>query len=300
MAAPRTDTPAVLIMNPAAGRGLARRKTESAVRALQAAGLEFELEQTEAPEHATELARRYAAAGARLIIAAGGDGTVHEVAQGMWDTEADLGVLPLGSGNDFAQVHGIPADLEEAVRVVVAGRTGYSDVGRFGPRTFFNTLGIGFDAEASLESRRIRWLRGDPLYLLAVLRTLNRFRGMPMKIVSPGYERDASTFFIMVGIGKQEGGGFRLTPDALTDDGLFDLCVVEEIPIPSIIRLIPKAMKGTHTDQPWVRMHRAAEVSITIEQPYVLHADGQLYRPGPGKLDCTCLPRALRVRMGPV
>ena len=300
MSDPVAGGPSVLIVNPVAGRGLTRRRESEAIRALQAAGLEFEVERTEAPEHATDLARRAVAAGARRIIAFGGDGTVHEVAHGMWDSEAELGVLPFGSGNDFAQAHGIPSDVAGAVEVLMHGREGKTDVGRFGQQTFVNTVGIGFDAEVSLESRRIRYLRGDLLYLLAVLRTLNRFRGMPMRIEAPGLERDDFTFFITVAIGQREGGGFNLTPDALVDDGLFDLCVVDQISIPRIIQLIPKGMKGTHTGQPYVTMHRTPTVSITIDRHYVLHADGQLYRPGPGTLECTCRQPALKVRMGPL
>lgn len=300
MTEPLDESPAVLIVNPTAGRGLTRRREEEAVRALRAAGMEFEVERTEAPEHATDLARRAVAAGARRIIACGGDGTVHEVAHGMWDSEAELGVLPFGSGNDFAQAHGIPSDVEGAVRVLMHGTPGRTDVGFFGQMTFVNTVGIGFDAEVSLESRRIRYLRGDMLYLLAVLRTLNRFRGMPMRITAPGYERDDFTFFITVAIGQREGGGFNLTPDAVVDDGLFDLCVVDRVSIPKIIQLIPRGMKGTHTDQPYVTMHRTPSVSITIDRHFVLHADGQLYRPGPGTLEFTCRRQALKVRMGPV
>ena len=289
----------VLILNRTAGRGDAGRHEHEAVTALRNAGVAFDLLHTEAPEHATELARQAASEGASCIIAAGGDGTVHEVASGMWNSDAVLGVLPMGSGNDFAQAHGIPKKLDEAAVLVRDGTTGLSDVGRFGDRTFFNSLGIGFDAEVSVRSRRIRRLKGDLMYLVAVLGTFRHYRAPMYRIEAPDYQRNDTTYMITVAIGQREGGGFTLAPDALIDDGLFDLCVVDDIPIRTAVRMIPRAMKGTHTNLPFVTMLRVPHVTIDRGAAIILHADGQIYEVGSGRLEVTCEPRALRVRMAP-
>jgi len=289
----------VLILNPTAGRGRAGRHEHEAVQALQNAGVPFELLHTEAPEHATELAREAASQGAECIIAAGGDGTVHEVASGMWDTDAVLGVMPLGSGNDFAQAHGIPGDLVGAAELICAGGVGHTDVGRFGERSFFNTIGIGFDAQVSLRSRSIQRLRGDLMYLAAVLGTFRHYRSPRFTISAPGYDREDRFYMIMVAIGQREGGGFTLAPSAVVDDGLFDVCVVDDIPIRTAVRMIPRAMKGTHTTLDFITMLRVPRIRIETEPPILLHADGQIYRIGEEVLEITCEPKALAVRMPP-
>ncbi|MFO7768174.1 MAG: diacylglycerol kinase family lipid kinase [bacterium] len=288
---------AVLILNPVAGRGRARKREPAVLQALCSAGMRVELLETEAPGHATELARRAHREGAELIIAAGGDGTVHEVAQGVWGTDAVLGVLPLGSGNDFATSHRIPRDLEAAARVLTGGPVRVTDVGRFGDRAYFNTMGIGFTVEVTAQSRRLKRLRGIPLYLAAVMKSFASYASIPLEIETPGFHRERPTYFITVAIGVCEGGGFHLTPDALTDDGLFDVCIVDHVSTPTALRILPRALKGTHTGHETVTMLRVPTIRISAPHDIFVHADGQLYDTGRDTLVCTCERGALRVRV---
>lgn len=288
---------AVVILNPTADRGGAAKKENTSLEALRETGLKFDLLHTAEEKHATMLARDAAAAGADLIVAAGGDGTVHEVAQGMWDTDAVLGVMPMGSGNDFAQAHGIPRDLERAAAIIRSGKTGRTDVGRCDDWTFFNTVGIGFDACVSKYSRRIKRLRGNLLYLAAVLQTFRKYRSTHFVVDAPGYSRSEPTYLVMVGIGPREGGGFTLAPDAIVDDGMFDVCIVDDIRVPTVLRMIPRAMKGTHTDMSFVTMLRVPVIRISTTIPIMLHADGQIYHTGKTTLAFDCKQGGLRVRM---
>ncbi len=289
------DCPAVLIMNPIAGRGLSRQKERVVLEALRKAGIDFTLYHSEAPRHATELARQAAADGAGMVIVGGGDGTAHEVATGILDSDVAIGVIPLGSGNDFAGSQGIPMDLNDAVSVLRQGRVRLSDVGEFGEWFFFNTLGIGFGPTVTINARKFKRLRGYPLYLVTVIKSLFVYRSMPLVIEAPDFHHDKLTYMLIVGIGTREGGGFMLTPDAVLDDGLFDLCVIDDMSIPNILRVLPKATKGTHTNLPTVTMLKVPSLTVTAQEPIVLHADGQIYETGVTRLELTCRPRSLRV-----
>ena len=286
--------PAVLIINLVAGRGLMKNKEPETLDALKNAGVEFTLHHSEEPGHATELARQAAADGVKLIIAGGGDGTVHEVAAGMWDSDATLGVIPLGSGNDFAGSQGIPMDVEGAARLIGEGVVRYSDVGRFDKWAFFNTLGVGFGPTVTINARKHKFLRGLPLYMVTVMQTLFGYSSISIALEAPGYSREKLTFMLVVGIGTREGGGFPMTPDAVLDDGLFDLCFVDDISIPARLRVLPKATKGKHTDLQVVEMLKVPSLKIRTGEPIVLHADGEIYETGP-ELELECLKQALKV-----
>lgn len=290
---------AAIIVNPVAGRGLVESRERDLLATLKSAGIDFTLVHTRAEGHATELAREAVREGADTIIAVGGDGTVHEVACGMWDSDAVLGVVPMGSGNDFAGSHGIPIDLEGAIAVLKNGVVRLSDVGHFGQNFFFNTVGLGFGAAVTVYSRRHKRLRGYILYLVTVIQSLFRYRAIPMLIRTPDLTRDDLTFYLTIGIGNREGGGFRIVPDAILDDGLFDICIIHNVSIPTALRVLPRATKGMHTDLPFVTMARTPSLHMQTEEPILLHADGQIYDTDVTELDFSCSPRALRVRMAP-
>jgi len=286
-----------LIVNPIAGRGLVRQREPDIVDALKATGLEFSLFHTQAEGHAKELARDAARDGFDTIVAVGGDGTVHEVATGMWDSNAILGVIPSGSGNDFVGSQGIPEDLEGAISVLTDGVVGRSDVGLFGEHCFFNTISMGFGAAVSVYSRRHKRLRGFPLYLVTVIQSLFMYRSIPMMAETDDFKWDDLTFMLTVGIGNREGGGFRVVPDAVTDDGIFQICIIHDVSIPMALRKLPQISKGKHTHLPIISMVEAPRIRITAEEPILLHADGEIYETGLTVLDVSCRLQALKVRL---
>jgi YegS/Rv2252/BmrU family lipid kinase len=286
-----------VIVNRTAGRGLVRQRENRIVDALKAAGFELTLFHTMAEGHATELAQDAAREGFDTIVAVGGDGTVHEVAAGMWASEATLGVIPCGSGNDFAASQGIPSDIDAAVAVLADGVVGRSDVGLFGEYCFFNTIALGFAAAVTVYSRRHRRLRGYLLYLVTVLQSLFMYRSIPMVAETDGFRRDDLTYMITVGIGNREGGGFRVVPNAVTDDGMFEICIIHDVSIPTALRYLPVISKGEHTDLPIITMLDAPRIHISTDEPILLHADGQVYQTGVTELEVSCQPRALKVRL---
>lgn len=298
--------PMKVILNPVAGKGHGAR-IEGEVRGLlRAEGLDFELVHTDGTWHAADLAESAAREGYDLVVAAGGDGTTHEVVNGLM-AAADggeagtLGILPIGSGSDFAHSVGVPPDLAAACRLLARGQARIVDVGRVtlgdgSSRYFDNTLGIGFDGVVTVEARKVRRLRGIALYLPVVLKTvLVSFRAPLVTIEYDGQARTMPTMMIVVANGPREGGGFFVAPDAVPDDGLFDLSITREVGRLEMLGLVPHFMKGTHVDREPVTMARARQVTITSPDSLVAHADGEILCTDGHRIECEILPRRLRV-----
>jgi YegS/Rv2252/BmrU family lipid kinase len=315
------------ILNPAAQNGRAARHREALEAVLHAEGLAFTLTETAEPGHAVHIARE-AARVADAVVAIGGDGTIHEVARGISGTEAVMGVLPLGTGNDFAHAVGMPDDLREAVRALRAAEPKAVDLGRVrwrergpdGAETerevlFANCLGIGFDALAALSARRYKVLgSGRTAYLAGVFETLWTWRQPQVEVVvstdveaegaavpfgipeGEGERLHAGRFFLIeVGNGFSIGGGFLLTPEAVVDDGLLDVCLIERISRLRVLRLLPTTFRGAHVGEPEVTMRRVHRVTVRSASPLPVHADGEAITAAALALDIAVLPGALRV-----
>ncbi len=301
-----------VILNPAAGNrraGQARARLEAA---LEATGVPFEIVVTERPNHASALARR-AAAYADAVVAAGGDGTVHEVAAGLLGADrAALGVIPLGTGNDFADVLGLPKRTPDAVRALLAAEAVPTDGGtvrwreagdgRWHEAVFINAVGIGFDALVAAEAERTKWLRGVSGYAAAVLRTLRRWTQptVEARSLGPGGAwREVyrgPLFLAAVGNGTSVGGGFRLTPEARLDDGLLDLCLVAgPLALRRILRLMPRAFRGHHLGEPEVTAERIRRFSLRTEHGVPVHLDGEVLTRSAVEVTVAVQPGAFRV-----
>jgi diacylglycerol kinase (ATP) len=248
--------PIKIILNPTAGRGYGAKAEPELRRLLALEGVQYELVLTEAPWHAVELAREAAGGGFGMVVAAGGDGTTHEVANGLMAAAeeghagATLGIIPIGSGSDFAHTVGVPPDLVGACRRLAHGRLRVVDVGRVTlpgsnghSRYFDNTVNIGFGGVVTVEARKIKRLRGIPLYLLAVLKTVFLYHRAPLVTIAyDDQERTLPSLMICVANGPREGGGFLVAPHAQPDDGLFDLCITSEVSQLQMLGLIPYFM----------------------------------------------------------
>ncbi len=288
-----------LIANPIAGRGRGREALPAAEEALRRQGLQFVTEVTSRPLEAMEIARQAAEEGYQLVVAMGGDGTSHEVANGLLssdNSEVALGLIPIGTGNDFASMFDTPTDLEAVARRLGEGKTRLIDIGRVGDRYFVNALGIGFDALVSVEALKIQhFLSGLPLYLAAVFITLKEYQIPHITVEFDGERLSMPMTLLCVANGKREGGGFLLTPDAENDDGLFDICLARGLGRLGILRLLPEAIKGTHVDKEPVTMARAKRVILDSPDPLPVHADGEILYTDAHHLEIEIIPRRLRV-----
>lgn len=310
---PPTTTPrrtALVVLNPAAGHHRTGRLADRAMAALAAAGLDATLVRTEGPRHAEALARE---ATADLVIAAGGDGTVQEVAAGLASgaaTEAvgsagpALGVLPLGTGNDFARLVGMPRGLDEAASVLATGEALPLDAlvvrwleapdGPWLDGLCVNALGIGFDASVAVEVARFKRLPGQLAYLAAVLKAWRAWqrpqvrierlasgvrldeRGEPGERTAAGTLYEGPLFLADLANGRAVGGGFRFTPTASPADGLLDLVLVDGVRLGRLPALLAALAKGHHLSAPELRAERLPALRLTSDRPIPLHFDGEV------------------------
>ena len=238
------------------------------------------------PTHATALARQAAEDGYHLVIAAGGDGTVHEVINGLMQVPAEtrprLGIVPLGSGNDFAHTVGIRTNPAEALKQVFTGQPTRIDLGRFDigrgePEYFDNTFGMGFDATVTIRSHRITLLRGFLMYLVAVLQTIALNHEAPrMQIETDQGSWDEETIMFVVCNGPREGGGFLVAPGSVVNDGVLNYAAIRHVSRLMMLRLIPEVMKGTHGRFKQVRLGQLNKLQLRSEKPMTIHADGEV------------------------
>ncbi len=273
-----------IILNPEAGRGKARRIFSMLPDYLRRNGVPFHLESTNAPGHAQDIAKRMKN-NYEIILAAGGDGTLNEVTEGMAGSKTALAVLPIGSGNDFNRMIRIPKRMDKAINTILNGKKKLQDLGQIyfwnslgekKKRLFINTLGIGLDAEIADETKNIKWLRGLPLYLLAAFKALKKHSSNEYRITAGKKTWSEKAFLICIGNGCFEGGGFNLLPQASLDDSLLDMCLIKRIPVLKAVKLLPALIKGTHAKKKSIIMHRIREISIESKTPFVLHSDGEI------------------------
>jgi diacylglycerol kinase family enzyme len=287
-----------VIFNPTAARGRARRRLHDLQHTL---GADVILQPTQRPGHAEELAQQAVAAGFDVVAAAGGDGTVHEVASGVLRAgrrEVVFGVLPLGSANDYVYSLAAADNSGPAVHQVDAGIV-CGEGGREG--YFVNTLGLGFSGAVALESRRIHWLQGLALYGLAFFRALCFHYQRPIMTVDVDQEsRQVPTLSLTVALGQREGS-FVVAPQAVLDDGWFDYLHVGALPRREVLRYLPRLASGGQlpADHPRLWQGRCRQLRLRSEKPLTVHLDGEFFsRPEDGvrSLEVRILPRALRVQ----
>jgi diacylglycerol kinase (ATP) len=290
-----------VILNPAAGRGAAARVRGVVERELAAAGARFTVAETARRGHAAELAQAAARDGWPAVVAVGGDGTVHEVVNGLMlaadgGPSVPLGIVGVGSGNDFALLAGVPRDAAAAVRRMTEVEPRAVDVGRVGAEWFTNGVGIGLDARVAIEVDRRRRFRGLAMYLYALVNVLRVFHPPRMTVELDGRQvGDGPMTLVTVGNGGRHGGGFWICPDARIDDGILDLCICTRLGTLGILRFLPRVMRGTHTTASCVRMLRGTRVRVTSPDPLPVHADGEVIADDARELVIELHPGRLRV-----
>jgi diacylglycerol kinase (ATP) len=239
------------------------------------------------PGHAIELAHEAAEEGYELVVAAGGDGTVHEVVNGLMQAPPDrrphLGVVPLGSGNDFAYSIGMDTRPGFALRQVLTGSPLAVDIMRLcdglGRCEYVdNTVGIGFDATVVIRSRNVRFVTGFLIYLVSVLQTIalnHEAAHLQVKTDQEAWQED--TLMLVLCNGPREGGGFLVAPQARNTDGILDYAGVRRVSRPMMLRLLPEVMRGTHARFPQVRTGQFRKLELESDRPLYIHTDGEIY-----------------------
>jgi len=298
-----------IILNPTAGKGAAKQNQPKIEDLCRQNGLDYKLTETERPWHAAELTIQAVEEGFDVVVAVGGDGTSNEVLNGLMLAKeklgktAALGILCAGRGNDFAYGVGVPADLKDGCEALAAGRRITMDVGKVtgglypGGRYFGNGIGVGFDTIVGFEAAKFKRLSGLPVYLIAALKTLFLYFKAPhLRLDFNGSSVTEKLIQISIMNGRRMGGLFMMAPEARPDDGLFDLCFVNEISQLRMIGMIVKYIKGTQADDPAVFTGRAPGVKIeALEGGLAVHADGETIAEEGSSLQVECLKQQIEV-----
>lgn len=265
------------IVNPIAGSGRAKEQFIKAYALLTASGATCEAVYTEYPGHARELAQKAYENGERTIVSVGGDGTNQEVGSALSLTDAKLGILPFGTGNDFARVLKIPQDVEASVGILLRGNTKRIDAAMANERFFLNVAGFGFDAEVVRYTEKYKKrFNGMLPYLMGIFKALTHLKPIEMEVEADGERFHERAILISACNGTHLAGGMHVAPLADPCDGLFDFCVVKDMSVFTFLTILPRYIKGKHLDSPHIRYFKAEGAKINCESGNVLNLDGEL------------------------
>ena len=291
-----------LLANPTAGRGNADQILDAVTGRLTASGALVEHLIGDDAEHALELARKAAADGVDTVVTLGGDGMVHVAVQALAETEVSLGVVPLGTGNDFARALGIPAgDPLAAADVVVRNHPRRIDLGRSDDTWFATVLAAGFDAAVNERANAMRWPHGDLRYTLAALSVIRSWKPVPYRLeiedaTGATTVREQEAMLLAIANTESYGGGLRIAADCDPADGLLDAILIKPVSRLEFLRVFPGVRQAKHLTHPAFERIRARR--ITASAPGVIaYSDGE--RLGPLPLDVECVPSALGVLVPP-
>jgi diacylglycerol kinase (ATP) len=296
-----------VILNPYANRWRAQQQIETVTAALQQLQRPFYLTPTSRPQEAIGLAETAIRAGCEMIVAAGGDGTINEVINGILratpeaETSRPFAIIPLGSANDFGQMAGLPATIAESVALIGHGRTRPVDVGLVllgeeaaaRRRYFLNNSAVGMEPMVTLENIKMKRLRGELRYLVALVRALRRLQAWQMEITGDSLNYKGPVYLLSVCNGPRTGG-FMMAPRAVIDDGRFDLVFAPEVPKMTVLAILLRLLRGTHIEHPAVTYTGATHLTLHSQPGTPVHTDGELvgeaetavsYRLLPGKLN---------------
>jgi YegS/Rv2252/BmrU family lipid kinase len=296
-----------LILNPCADHGRGQQKQGAIAEAARPFG-GMEVVLTEYAGHGTELARQAAEAGFDVVVAAGGDGTISDVVNGLMQTAVPrphLGIIPLGSGNDLAWSLGIPHDdIATAVAIIFQGHICQMDLGfvrdnRGHTRYFDNNLGVGFDAQVVIETEKIKRIHGFLMYIWATLRTIFFYFNKPtLTMQFDDVTVQEAVIFVTFGLGVRHGGGYFITPAARHDDDLIDTCLVRPVSRLTMLVMLLRVMRGTHVTHPAITMRQNRKITIQADADLPIHVDGEVFaypEDHVRQLTVTSLPAAIGV-----
>jgi len=287
-----------VILNPNAGGGLAEKDWPAIREELIVNGFEFDVVRTRFRLDAMELAIRSVETGFRRLIIVGGDGTLNEVANGIMNQrfvsphEILLAMVSVGTGNDWIKTHGISSDYKKAIEQIKQGRTIVQDVGKLvyqngNPQTetryFINSAGIGFDAKVVqyIQPLRDKGKNGKGIYMRGLLSSMFTHKNIRTLLHFNDQRIETPVFNLTLGIGQYKGGGFKMSPNAIPDDGMFDITLASKISKYKLIRSLPKILGGKVEKIKYFHFFTASELTLYPENKICIEADGEFlgYKP---------------------
>jgi len=293
----------IFIVNPTAGGGSGKAILPELEEQLGKRSLEAEIVLTERHGHATEISEKYLSLDYTHIIAVGGDGTMNEVARPLiHQKHICTGLVPAGTGNDFIQILGFPDRLKgDLWDNFFAEHTISMDVGKVNGMYFLNGMGLGFDAQVAaenyIEPGEVAKGSGKSKYIWHILKTLLFYKECKVKITSRNEEKNSDCFINTISIGRRFAGSFFLTPEALADDGLLDICMIRRLNLLQRLKILTMVPKGTHISDPKVDYYQTEKLNIAFGEKVPFHVDGELYFDT--NFEVELLPAALNIIYNP-
>ncbi len=288
----------VFIVNPEAGGGFAKTLVPALKEMIGKHGIDAEVVFTERSGHATELSETYLKNGFGYIIGIGGDGTLNEISRPLINNKnVTIGIIPAGTGNDFIQILGFPNRFEVADwETFFRAETISMDAGTVNGMVFLNGMGLGFDAQVAAENYTAPGKvkkGGKYKYIWHIVKTLLFFREKKMKVVNTGGSHETDCFINTISIGRRFAGGFYLTPKAIANDGLLDVCMIKRLSLPERFSILLKVPKGKHIDDKRVNYYQTKGLRLEFQEEVPFHVDGELNFAS--KFDVSIIPGALKV-----
>lgn len=290
------------IINPIAGNGFAISLTGKLEEMISRYNLQADLVFTTKKGHATELSRQFMERGYKYIIGVGGDGTFNEIAAPLINNKSIItGLIPAGTGNDFIQITGFPGRFEEKHwEIFFKQKTMAMDVGQCNGKHFLNGMGLGFDAQVASENYtengevKTGW---KYKYIWHILKTLLFFKEKKMTVLIDGNKSETDCFINTVAIGRRFAGSFFLTPKAIANDGLLDVCSIKRLSLPQRLKILLMVPKGTHINDKKVNYYQTEKLSIEFPRKVPFHVDGELFFSD--KFEIGVIPGALNIIYNP-
>jgi len=280
----------LFIVNPMSGRGRAAKNISKLESLLGKKEVDYKMIKTSSPGDAKNIASERRK-DFDIVSVFGGDGTMNEVLNGLVGGNTPMSIIPIGTGNDFARSANLPMKMEPALDNILNGKPISYDIGLFNnERYFINVIGIGFDAFANIQSRKIKRLRGTMVYVVAVFKTLRQWTSVKMKIQMDDKEIEGLSYLTCIANGWSVGGGLSLAPNANLNDGLFDICHVSDISAGKIVRHFSRLMNGKINDFSEVSLHRSKKIKIASNDYLPMHLDGEIIEGENKEFDIEIIP----------
>ncbi|WP_291566581.1 MULTISPECIES: diacylglycerol/lipid kinase family protein [unclassified Clostridium] len=271
----------LFIINPVAGKGRSLEYIDKIKNYFDDLHEEYIIEITKYKDHAIEIAKEYTSKDTYRVFAVGGDGTINEVLNGLIGSDSVLCVIPTGTGNDFVRTLYKDKDIEDVLDSLISGQEHYIDLAKSNDRYFINIASVGFDAEVVYNARMFKNRRFIPssfAYILSVIYTAFNFKSINMTIKIGERSIKESTFLLAACNGKCYGGGVMIAPKADMKDGLLDICVIRRPGLFTLLKSIPKALKGELEGIEEVNYYSGKKIIVEGDREFILNADGELFR----------------------
>lgn len=285
------ERPLTLLVHPTSGGGRTKKLLPQVEDALDKRHVAFRVERTASAQHAVDLALRAADLGEMPVVMSG-DGLIGVVGGALAGGDVPIGIIPAGRGNDLARALGIPSDPGGAVEVLAARRVRVIDVGEANGRRFLSIASVGFDSECNRIANKSRF-RGNLVYAYSVPRALAGWKPARFTLRIGDESQRFSGYSVAAANSSTFGGGMRVAPDALLDDGEFDIVMIGEVGKLRYLTNLPKVFKGSHVDNEEVRIVRASRFELSASRPFTIYADGDPLTDLPASF--RVLPRALSI-----